>query len=104
MRRCPPSRGSTSSPRNKSPLPSETHSGLLGPELEVGQELRRAFDHMSDAKLAALMWVGGRNSLMDMIRDKADFDWHRPLLDELMGHRVVGQFLKVGGARAEGQA
>ena len=51
-----------------------------GPELEVGQELRVAFESMSDAKLAALMWVGGMDSLMDLIRDKADFDWHRPLL------------------------
>ena len=48
--------------------------GLLGPELEVGQQLRRTFDSMSDAKLAALMWVGGMDSLMDLIRDKADFD------------------------------
>ena len=74
--------------------------GLLGPELEAGQQLRRAFDSMSDAKLAALMWVGRMDSLMDLIRDKADFDWHRPLLDELVGHRVVGQFLKVGVKKA----
>ena len=78
--------------------------GLLGPELEAGQQLRSAFDSMSDAKLAALMWVGGMDSLMDLIRDKADFDWHRPLLEELVEHRVVGQFLKVGGARREAQA
>jgi flavin-dependent dehydrogenase len=77
----------------------EAWRGLLGPELEVGQQLRAAFDSMSDAKLAALMWVGGMDSLMDLIRNKADFDWHRPLLDELVGHRVVGQFLKVGNER-----
>lgn len=77
---------------------------LLGPELEVGQQLRTAFETMSDAKLAALMWVGGMDSLMDLIRDKADFDWHRPLLDELVGHRVVGQFLKMGADRTEAQA
>jgi len=70
--------------------------GLLGPELEVGRQLRRAFESMSDAKLAALMWVGRMDSLMDLIRDKADFDWHGELLDELVGHPVVGQFLKVG--------
>jgi geranylgeranyl reductase family protein len=67
---------------------------LLGPELEVGRELRRTFESMSDAKLAALMWVGGMDSLINLIRDKADFDWHRPLLDELTRHQVVGQFLK----------
>ena len=71
----------------------------MPPELEVGQELRVAFESMSDAKLAALMWVGGMDSLMDLIRDKADFDWHRPLLDELVGHRGVGQFLKLGTER-----
>jgi len=78
--------------------------GLLGPELEVGRELRSEVDRMSDAKLAALMWIGGMDSLMDLIRDKADFDWHRPLLDELTRHRVVGQFLKLGGARKEARA
>ena len=78
--------------------------GLLEPELEVGQQLREACDSMSDAKLAALMWIGGMESLMDLIRDRADFDWHRPLLDTLAAHRVAGQFLKVSGARAEAQA
>ena len=71
-------------------------------ELEVGQQLRDAFDHMSDAKLAALMCIGGMDSLVDLIRDKADFDWHRPLLDELAKHRVVGQFLNIpGGQRSK---
>jgi hypothetical protein len=51
---------------------------------------------MSDARLAALMWIGGVDSLMNLIRDKADFDWHQPLLDELSRHRVVGQFLRSG--------
>jgi len=73
---------------------------LLEPELEVGQHLREAFDAMTDAKLAALMWAGGSDSLMNLIRDKADFDWHRPLLEELVGHRVVGQFLKPAATRA----
>jgi len=73
---------------------------LLGPELEVGQELRRAFESMSDARLAALMWVGGMDSLINLIRDKADFDWHRPLLAELTRHRVVGQFLRADAVRA----
>jgi geranylgeranyl reductase family protein len=67
---------------------------LLGPELAVGRELRHAFESMSDAKLAALMWIGSTDSLIDLIREKADFDWHRPLLEELTAHRVVGQFLK----------
>ena len=74
--------------------------GLLEPELQAGQQLREAFDTISDAKLAALMWIGGMESLMDLIRNRADFDWHRPLLDELSGHRVVGQFLKMGTRRA----
>ena len=69
---------------------------LLEPELRVGQQLREVFDSMSDARLAALMWIGGVDSLMNLIRDKADFDWHQPLLDELSRHRVVGQFLRSG--------
>ena len=64
----------------------------LDPELETGRQLRDAFEGMSDAKLAALMWLGGVDSLMDMIREKADFDWHRPLVDELARHRLLAQF------------
>jgi geranylgeranyl reductase family protein len=77
---------------------------LLGPELDTGRELRSAFDSMSDARLAALMWIGATDSLINLIRDKADFDWHRPLLEELAGHRVVGQFLRAPGARAATRA
>ena len=69
--------------------------GLLGPEFTLGQQLREAFEHMSDAKLATLMWIGGVESLMNLIRDQADFDWHRPLLERLAQHRIVGQLLNV---------
>ena len=70
----------------------------LGPELDVGRQLREAFDGISDAKIAALMWFGGRDSMLDLIRDKANFDWHRPLLDELARHPVVGQFVRLDGS------
>ena len=67
---------------------------LLAPELAVGNELRRAFEDISDAKLATLMWIGNTEGLTRLIRERADFDWHRPLLDALSEHRVVGQFLR----------
>lgn len=73
---------------------------LLGPELDTGRELRDVFQTMSDARLAALMWIGRMAPLMDLIRDRADFDWHRPLLEELAEHRVVGQFLRARGVGA----
>ncbi|MFQ5745182.1 MAG: geranylgeranyl reductase family protein, partial [Acidobacteriota bacterium] len=62
-------------------------------ELEGGRQIRAVFESMSDARLAALMWLASVDGLMDLIRERADFDWHRPLLDRLARHRLVGPFL-----------
>lgn len=67
--------------------------GQLEAELRVGRRLRSAFEEMSDARLAGLMWLASVDGLLDLIRERADFDWHRPLLEELAGHRLVGQLL-----------
>ena len=58
----------------------------------MGRQIRAAFESMSDTKLAALMWLASVDGLMDLIRDRADFDWHRPLVEDLMRHRFVGPF------------
>lgn len=65
---------------------------VLEAELVIGRGLRTAIESMSDAKLAGLMWLASVDGVMDMIRDGADFDWHRPLIDELARHRLVGPF------------
>jgi hypothetical protein len=49
---------------------------------------------MSDTKLAALMWIASVDGLLNLIRDRADFDWHRPLVEDLLRHRLVGPFLE----------
>lgn len=72
---------------------------ILAEELSVGRQLRAAFEAMSDMKLAALMWLASVDGLMDLIRDRADFDWHRPLVKDLMRHRVVGPFFEAVGSR-----
>lgn len=66
---------------------------LLEDELLIGRRLRSAVESMSDAKLAALMWLGSADGMMNLIRDRADFDWHRPLIDHLASHRLVSPIL-----------
>jgi geranylgeranyl reductase family protein len=66
---------------------------LLEDELLIGRRLRSSIESMSDAKLAALMWLGSVGGMMDLIRERADFDWHRPLIDHLTHHRLVRPIL-----------
>jgi geranylgeranyl reductase family protein len=72
---------------------------LLEDELLIGRRLRSSIESMSDARLAALMWLGSASGMMEFIRDSADFDWHRPLIDSLVRHRLVRPIL---GPMAEG--
>jgi len=77
---------------------------LLEDELLIGRRLRSAVESMSDAKLAALMWLGSAGTMMNIIKDRADFDWHRPLIDRLASHRLVRPILgpMVDGEEGEG--
>jgi flavin-dependent dehydrogenase len=67
---------------------------ILADELAMGRRLRSTFESMSDTKLAALMWIASVDGLLNLIRDRADFDWHRPLVEDLLRHRLVGPFLE----------
>ncbi len=56
---------------------------LLEPEIRTGIWLRRRMGLVGDLCLAGLMSLGGSDNIMRWVRDNADFDWHRPLIQSL---------------------
>jgi flavin-dependent dehydrogenase len=67
--------------------------GLLEEEIKVGLKLRRAFHFASDSILDHLISLAGKNGITKLIQDKANFDWHQDLIQEVFRHGTVGSIL-----------
>lgn len=73
---------------------------LLGKELKIGLKMRSLFARLSDERLNQLFELAGQDGLMDLIREKANFDWHRDLVMAVLRHSLVRSALDpVGSAR-----
>jgi len=66
---------------------------LLQDEIETGLKLRRSFKLMSDWGIERLMSLARREGIARLIQDKANFDWHRGLIDAVFRHGTVGRIL-----------
>lgn len=66
---------------------------LLQDEIETGLKLRRSFKLMSDWGVERLMSLARRDGITRLIREKANFDWHRGLIDAVFRHSTVGRIL-----------
>jgi digeranylgeranylglycerophospholipid reductase len=60
---------------------------LLAQELTVGLSFRKFYGWLGDRQMDVLLRYISRNGLKDLIRRKADFDWHGKLIIEL-GQRL----------------
>jgi digeranylgeranylglycerophospholipid reductase len=56
---------------------------LLADELSLGLAFRKLYRWLGDRQMDRLLHYIGRKGLMDLIWQKADFDWHRELITEL---------------------
>jgi geranylgeranyl reductase family protein len=63
---------------------------LLEEEVEMGMKLRRALHFAGDSILDRLVSMAGKNGIAKLIRDHADFDWHRGLIREVFRHAAIG--------------
>jgi digeranylgeranylglycerophospholipid reductase len=72
---------------------------LLEREIETGLKLRKSFKLVGDWGIEKLMSVVRSNGMASLIREKADFDWHRDLIHAVFRHSTVGRIL--GGLAAE---
>jgi geranylgeranyl reductase family protein len=75
---------------------------LLEDEIALGLKLRRSVKLAGDWGVEQLMALARSNRIESLIREKADFDWHRGLIREIFGHRSLGKLLLQVGSRTFG--
>jgi flavin-dependent dehydrogenase len=66
---------------------------LLEDEITSGLKLRKSVKLVGDWGVERLMAIARSNGVESLIREKADFDWHRDLIREVFGHRTLGRLL-----------
>jgi flavin-dependent dehydrogenase len=67
---------------------------LLDKELKAGMRIRSAFEKFSDSRIETLFEIACRDGLMSLIREKANFDWHRELIGEVLRHSLTSALFR----------
>jgi flavin-dependent dehydrogenase len=63
---------------------------LLADELALGLSFRKLYGWIGDRQMDGILHYIARNGLKDLIRRKANFDWHRDLIVELRQRLPLG--------------
>jgi digeranylgeranylglycerophospholipid reductase len=63
---------------------------LLADELALGLSFRKLYGWIGDRQMDGILHYIARNGLKDLIRRKANFDWHRELIVELRQRLPLG--------------
>jgi digeranylgeranylglycerophospholipid reductase len=63
---------------------------LLADELSLGLSFRKLYGWMGDRQMDGILGYIARNGLKDLIRRKANFDWHRELIGDLRQRLPLG--------------
>jgi geranylgeranyl reductase family protein len=63
---------------------------LLAEELSLGLSFRKLYGWIGDRQMDGILRSIARNGLKDLIRCKANFDWHRELIVDLRKHLPLG--------------
>ena len=71
---------------------------LLQGEIETGLRLRRAFHLLNDFTLDKLVSLACRNGILELVHEKADFDWHQDLIRAVFRHAAVSRILGLAWA------
>jgi geranylgeranyl reductase family protein len=66
---------------------------LLEDEIASGLKLRKSVKLVGDWGIERLMAIARGNGVERLIREKADFDWHRDLIHEVFRHSALGRLL-----------
>jgi len=67
---------------------------LLEEEIASGLKLRKSVKLIGDWGIERLMAIARANGVASLIREKADFDWHRDLIREVFRHTTLGRLLR----------
>jgi len=71
---------------------------LLEEEIASGLKLRKSVKLIGDWGVERLMAIARANGVASLIREKADFDWHRDLIREVFRHTTLGRLLRSQGS------
>jgi flavin-dependent dehydrogenase len=63
---------------------------LLADELALGLSFRKLYGWIGDRQMDGILHFIARNEIKDLIRRKANFDWHREIIDELRKRLPLG--------------
>jgi flavin-dependent dehydrogenase len=63
---------------------------LLADELALGLSFRKLYSWIGDRQMDGILHFIARNELKDVIRHKANFDWHREIIVELRKRLPLG--------------
>jgi geranylgeranyl reductase family protein len=67
---------------------------LLGKELQIGSRLRSTFRNLSDTQIDTLFEIAGKDGLIKLIRERANFDWHYDLISSVFRHSLTRAIFK----------
>ncbi|MGH9336511.1 MAG: NAD(P)/FAD-dependent oxidoreductase, partial [Vicinamibacteria bacterium] len=66
---------------------------LLEKEIQSGLKLRKSVKLIGDWGIERLMAIARTNGVESLLRNKADFDWHRDLIHDVFRHSSLGRIL-----------
>ncbi len=68
----------------------------LAPELKMGEHLRALFARLSDDQIDAIVELGTRADVVDLVRRIAKFDWHRELIASSLKLPLLQELVRLG--------
>ncbi|HVN22943.1 MAG TPA: NAD(P)/FAD-dependent oxidoreductase [Syntrophorhabdales bacterium] len=76
---------------------------LLDPELSKGRLFRRFFERLSDTHIDGLFSLALKDGILDLVHNKAMFDWHGELIASLMKHTLIKGFRSLTRNKISGE-
>ena len=68
----------------------------IAPELQVGEHLRAVFSKLSDEQIDAVVELGTKGELVELVRRIAKFDWHRDLILSSLRLPILQELVRLG--------
>jgi digeranylgeranylglycerophospholipid reductase len=65
----------------------------LGGEIEIGYRFRQIFSGINDKQIDRIFELLNSDGIAPLIRNRAQFDWHKDLILALARHAVMGKYL-----------
>ena len=68
----------------------------IGPELRIGEHLRTLFARLTDEQIDAVVELGTKRDVVELVRRLARFDWHRDLILSSLRLPILQELVRLG--------